>query len=106
MSRPQERREWGPSHQHRPLPGSGRRWVKLGAITLVLIFCELLGARLGRSAHDPFGSTIHTMAAYGLIGGVLFLLGTAIPTGRLRLPGLHSGRSPATRLSERIARAP
>jgi type IV secretion system protein VirD4 len=108
MSRAQQRREWGPSDQHRPPPGSRGGWLKLGAITLIviLVFCELLGARLGSSAHDPLGSTIHTMAIYGLIAGALFLLWRAIHSGRLRLPGLHSERSPATRLSERIAKAP
>jgi hypothetical protein len=106
MSRAQRRRGWGPSHQHRAPPGARGRWVKLGAISLIVIFCELLGARLGRSAHDPLGSTLRTMAAYGLIGAVLFLLGRAILTGRLRLPFVPAERSPATRLSERIAAAP
>ena len=71
----------------------------------MVVFCELLGARLGASVHDPFGSALHAMAVYAVAGAVLFLLGRALLTGRLHMPFVSTDRSPATRLSERIASA-
>src|SRR5271168_5346855 len=100
MSSTQQTRGWGPSHEHRPPPGRGGRWLKLGAISLIVVFCELLGARLGGSTHNPFRSAIHATAAYALAGVVLFLAGRAVLTGRLHLPFVSADRSPAARLSD------
>jgi hypothetical protein len=63
MSRSPASRGWGPSHQHRDSPKSNRLKLKLGAITLVLIACELFAHRvLAQGAGGAASSTLGTSA--------------------------------------------
>jgi type IV secretion system protein VirD4 len=104
MSRSYQSSGWGPSHQDRRPPTDRRRWVKLGAITLIAVALELFLHRLGRPGeHDPVGSTLHTIGRDGLIAAALLALAWALKTGRLRAPASAHDRSPTARLADQLA---
>src|ERR1035437_2371646 len=95
---------WGPSHQHLPPPGQRERDGKLGAILIVVIVSVPFLGTLGLP--DPLTWPLATLLRGGAILAVVYLLFRAVRSGRLRLPFFGAERSPAPRLSERIAASP
>src|ERR1039458_9906443 len=104
MSTSHSHRSWGPSHQHIPPPGQRERDGKLGAILIFLTVTVMFLGALGLP--DPLTWPLATLLRDSAILAVLYLPFRAIRSGRLRLPFLHRERSPAPRLSERIATSP
>jgi type IV secretion system protein VirD4 len=97
MSRTSNNDGWGPSHQYRPPPGSGRSWVKVGAIGTVVLAFELWTKRLEHPGSESAGAwTIHTLGLIALGVGALVLL---LRWARTRLDGLFD---PAQRHAPRL----
>ena len=104
MSTSSSQQQWGPSHEHQPPPGGNRGRSKLGAIALTLIGLELFAHRiLQDGATRAAASTLWTLGRDGLVLLAGYAMFRAIKTGRLRLPTRTRDRSPATRLSDRLA---
>jgi len=106
MSRSEQTRGWGPSHERRAPPTSHRWKIKLGAIALIAVALELLSQRLlQQGALGAASSTLHTIGRDALVLLAAFLGLRALRSGRWRLPIHARERSPATRLADRLAGA-